>query len=179
MAKTKVKKVDTLPKFFTNVLPATLGLVSKPFGRGGNHKACVTIMSFFLDDKPKKKLDILVGSGMLKEPEGKNLGSYGTKYFSSLNRVKAIKYDTYTQKWERGENFNGYLTYLIECMLETKGKEKVHSLLTAEQIERTTSNINAVVLEMLQDKATVSTLKRIWRGTEDSVQDFIINSDDD
>ena len=93
--------------------------------------------------------------------------------------MRAIRYDTLTQTWERGDNFVAYLTYTIRCMLATDAKTKVHSLLSKDQIKRVDTDLDSVVKEMLQDKATVKTLRRIWRGNKDAVHDFIMNSGDD
>jgi hypothetical protein len=176
---TKKKETKGIPDLFARVPPANLGLVTNPFNSRGQHRLCMTILSFFLDTKPKKKLDILIDGGILKDPEGINIGSYATKYFASLSHTRAIRYDSLTQTWERGANFNAYLAYTLTCMLATPSKEKVHNLLTKSQVKRIETDFDAVVLEMLEDKATIKTLKRIWRNTESAVQDFILNSDDD
>ena len=169
---------ESLPALFENLTPKNLGLVGKPFNSQGDHKRCVVLIAFFLDNKPKKKLDILLDSGILKDKTKVNIGSYYASYFHTLSRMRVLRYDSLTKTWERGENYLTYLTYIIKCMLQTDAAEKVHSLLTPEQILRLENDLNGVVLELLQDKATRDTLRRIWRGDHDNVIDYILNLDD-
>ena len=165
-----------IPTFIDSLKTKNKGLVSNPFNRAGEHKQVVVLISFFLNTERKKKLDILIDSGILKSPDDKNIGSYYTTYFQSLSQIRAIRYDALTKSWERAENFHAYLTYLIGCALNAAKKDSVLSLLSKEQIGRTNSDLSNVVTEMLQDCATVSTLRRMWRGSACTVQDFILNS---
>ena len=160
---------------FQNVLNSNLKLVSVPFTKSGDHKQCVVLISYFLDNKPKKKLDILLESGILKDKTKVKIHSYYSKYFSSLVHVGAIKYNSRLGSFEQASNFNKYLKHIIECMLETKAKEKLYKILTTDQIIRLAKDFDGVVSEMLQDELTVKTLKRIWRNTESTVTDFILS----
>lgn len=168
---------DNILEAFANLTnKKNLGLVQHPFNTRGKTKKAVVIFSFFLENKSKKKVDILIEGGILtKSVEEVNIGSYYSTWFSSLSQIKAIRYDSSTQSWGRGDNFHAYFAHLIESMLAVS-KEKVHSLLSKEQIQRLDNDFNKVTLEMLEDHATVNTLKRMWRGNKDAVVDYILNA---
>lgn len=166
-----------LPSYIEKVPEKIRGFVESPFTTKGNQKVCTVILSFFLEASPKKRIDILLDSGILKkENDAVNVAGYCTKYFSALTHVGAIRYNSSTKNLERADNFVDYLTYVITCYLKTPAKDKFLDILSTEQKLRFTSNPKEVVLELLQDKASVNTLRRIWRGSDEAVKDFILNT---
>jgi hypothetical protein len=174
-------KNEKLEKAFESLPKKNLGLVTKPFSGSGNHKQAVTLFSMFLTGKPKSKVDLLINSGILKKSvEDVNIGSYYSTCFSTLSKIGAIRYNTIDRTYSRGDSFQDYFEYLIGCMKDSPAKEKLHSLLSKEQITRLEKNLHEVALEMLQDKLTMKTLRRMWRGDKtDVVGDFILNIDDE
>lgn len=168
------KALESLPK-------KNAGLVTKPFSGSGNHKQAVTLFSMFLVGKPKSKVDLLINSGILKKStEDVNIGSHSSTLFSTLSKIGAIRYNSNTKTYSRGDDFQDYFEYLIRNMKDSPLKEKLFGLLSKEQIQRLDTDLRGVALEMLQDNLTLKTLRRIWRGDKtEVVGDFIMNIDDE
>ena len=165
------------PDLFHNVLPRQRGLVTNVFNGRGEHKTILTILAFFLDNKPKKKSDILLKGGLIKDVSAKSNAGAHSIYFSSLTRMQVIRYDSSTECWVRSNNFTPYLTYVISRWRDS-GSSKLLALLYEEQIKMLNDNLDKVVEEMLADKATTSAMKTIWRGIKDAATDFILNIED-
>lgn len=187
MKKTKVKEI-AIPQFL-NVFKKTkngkevnsegYNILSKPVSRAGRYKKSVILVSFFLNKKQKRKLDILLDSDIVKDVNKINLDSIYSNYFAALSRARIIRYDSISKMWERADNFLPYIEYIVECMNQSNVADKLHSLISNDQIQQLDTDPTSVVFEMLQDKVTVRTLRRIWRGTKDTVEDFILTADDE
>jgi len=171
-------KNEKIEKAFEGLPKKNLGLVSRPFYRGDKRKKVVALFSLFLpsSNKPKKKEDLLINSGILKKSVTEVvIGSYYSTCFSTLSKIGGIRYNTSTRSYTRGDNFQDYFEYLLNCMLGASIGKKLLGLLSEEQIQRLDKDLHGVALEMLDDEATMKTLGRIWRGDNESVVDFILN----
>lgn len=164
-----------MDNLFEGLPKQNLGLVKNPFSSNGRHKRCVTLMSFFLDNKPKRKIDILENSGILKDKKEVKSKVYYSSYFQALSRIRALRYDSLTLTWSRGENYQAYLAYIIESMTKSEAKDKLANFLSQEQIKKLDTDLAGVVQEVLEDKAAWSTLRILCKGDMDNVVDFILN----
>lgn len=166
----------SIPSYLENLKHKNKTKAVNPIKAFGKHNRLVVILSFFFTNRPRRKIDILINSGILKNAEGKNIGSYESPYFQTLSQIRALRYDSLTKMWERGENFLDYLTYIVKCGLEVC-PEKIKELLTEGQIKRINTDLKGVVSEMLEDKNTTRALRIMWGGKQEAIVDFILNED--